>query len=110
MALRPAACDGRGVQLNLVGGVVLQSALTDLEAAQLSALLTHEMAHVRRHDYLVNLLQCVVEVFLFFHPAVWWISRQVREERACCCDDVVVEQSPANRHSTTTIKSFKCAI
>ena len=42
------------------------------------SLISHELAHVRRHDYLVNLLQTVVETLLFYHPAVWWVSRQVR--------------------------------
>jgi hypothetical protein len=46
---------------------------------------------VRRHDYLVNVLQSIVETLLFYHPAVWWCSRQVRMEREHCCDDLVVE-------------------
>jgi len=57
---------------------------------QLDALLAHELAHVRRHDYLVNLLQTVVETLLFYHPAVWWVSTRVREEREHCCDDLAV--------------------
>ncbi len=61
-----------------------------LEPASNQALLAHELAHVRRRDYLVNLLQAVVEIVLFFHPAVWWVSRQVRMERECCCDDDAV--------------------
>jgi hypothetical protein len=54
------------------------------------ALLLHELAHVRRHDVLVGRLQAVVETLLFFHPATWWISRQVRQAREACCDDLVV--------------------
>jgi TonB family protein len=61
-----------------------------LTAAQLEMLLAHELAHVKRHDYLVNFLQTLVEVILFFHPCVKWISRQVRAEREYCCDDVAV--------------------
>jgi len=64
--------------------------LTGLPAAQLDALLAHELAHVRRWDYLVNLLQIGVETVLFYHPGVWWISRQIRIERENCCDDVAV--------------------
>lgn len=64
------------------------SALTALPAAQLRALLAHELAHIRRHDYLVNLVQRGVEVVFFFHPAVWWLSQQISEEREHCCDDV----------------------
>jgi ankyrin repeat protein/thiol-disulfide isomerase/thioredoxin len=53
-------------------------------------MLAHELAHVRRHDYLVNLLQSVIETLLFFHPAVWWLSRRIRIERENCCDDAAV--------------------
>lgn len=63
---------------------------TAMEPQALEAILAHELAHVRRHDYLVNLLQSVVEVLLFFHPAVWWLSAQVRAERENCCDDIAV--------------------
>jgi len=66
------------------------SALTGLTPLQLDALLAHELAHVRRYDYLVNLIQSVIETLLFYHPAVWWVSQQVREEREHCCDDLAV--------------------
>jgi hypothetical protein len=55
--------------------------------------LAHELAHVRRHDYLVNVLQGIAESLLFYHPAVWWISNQIRTEREHCCDDLAVEAS-----------------
>lgn len=64
--------------------------LTDMDPVGLEALLVHELAHIRRHDYLVNVVQCLVEILLFYHPAVWWISRRVRTERELCCDDVAV--------------------
>ncbi len=64
--------------------------LTGLPAGQLESILAHELAHIRRHDYLVNLLQTVVETLFFYHPAVWWLSRQVRNERENCCDDVAM--------------------
>jgi HEAT repeat protein len=66
------------------------SALTGWPAAQLEALIAHELAHIRRHDYAVNLFQTVVEVLFFYHPAVWWISRRIRREREHCCDDLAV--------------------
>ena len=66
------------------------SALAGMSAQQVEALLAHELAHIRRHDYLVNLLQTVVETLLFYHPAVWWVSRQIRIEREHCCDDMAV--------------------
>ena len=57
---------------------------------QLEMLLIHELAHVRRHDFLANLVQTAIETLLFYHPAVWWVSRTIRSEREACCDDVVV--------------------
>jgi GWxTD domain-containing protein len=57
---------------------------------QIEFILLHELAHIRRHDYLVNLLQSLAEDLLFYHPAVWWVSSLIRAERENCCDDVVV--------------------
>ena len=65
--------------------------LSGLPPAQVEALLLHELAHVRRYDVLVGRLQAVVETLLFFHPATWWVSRQVRQAREACCDDLVVQ-------------------
>lgn len=62
-------------------------ALTGLAPLQLEAILAHELAHIRRGDFLVNLLQSLVEVLLFYHPAVWWLSARLRAERELCCDD-----------------------
>jgi len=64
--------------------------LTGLPASHVSALLAHELAHIRRHDYLASVLQNVAEAILFYHPGVWWISGQVRVEREACCDDLAV--------------------
>jgi beta-lactamase regulating signal transducer with metallopeptidase domain len=66
-------------------------ALAGLSAAQLEAIIAHELAHVRRHDYLVNLLQSFVETLLFYHPAVWYVARRARAEREHACDDLAVE-------------------
>jgi beta-lactamase regulating signal transducer with metallopeptidase domain len=66
------------------------SVFTGLPARGIEAILAHELAHVRRHDYLVNLLQTVVETLLFYHPAVWWVSARVRIEREECCDDLAI--------------------
>ena len=65
--------------------------VTGLPADQVEALLAHELAHVVRRDYLVNVLQNLVEVLYFFHPGVRWISAAVRQEREHCCDDFAVE-------------------
>ncbi|MCH8295548.1 HEAT repeat domain-containing protein, partial [Candidatus Poribacteria bacterium] len=66
------------------------SALIGLTPGQLEALIAHELAHIRRYDYLFNLLQTVVETLLFYHPAVWWMAKRVRIEREHCCDDFAV--------------------
>ncbi|HEX4809606.1 MAG TPA: GWxTD domain-containing protein [Bryobacteraceae bacterium] len=71
--------------------------LTGLPAAQIEAVLLHELAHIGRYDYIVNTLQRLVEGLLFYHPAVWWISRVIRTERENCCDDMVVSIS-GNAH------------
>jgi GWxTD domain-containing protein len=64
--------------------------LTGMAPDQLEAILLHELAHIRRHDYAVNVMQSLVEGLLFYHPAVWWLSGVVRTERENCCDDAVV--------------------
>ncbi|MBS0204096.1 MAG: M48 family metalloprotease [Planctomycetes bacterium] len=66
------------------------SVMSGLTADQIESVLAHELAHLRRHDHLVNLIQRVVESLLFFHPAIWWVSRCIREEREHCCDDLVI--------------------
>lgn len=71
--------------------VVLPAALlTAMSPPMIEALLIHELAHLRRSDFAVNLLQCLAETLLFYHPAVWWVSRAIRSERESCCDDRVV--------------------
>jgi uncharacterized protein (TIGR03435 family) len=65
-------------------------ALGGLPAEHVEALLLHELAHIRRRDYLVNMLQSVAEALLFYHPAVWWVSGHIRAGRELCCDDVAV--------------------
>jgi len=65
--------------------------LSGLTTPQLEMLLLHELAHIRRHDYLVNFFQTLVEILLFFHPAVHWVSKQMRNEREYCSDDIAVQ-------------------
>jgi len=66
------------------------SLASGLTTEQVEAILMHELAHIRRYDHLVNLLQRIIEAVLFFHPAVWWVSRRIRAEREHSCDDIVV--------------------
>lgn len=92
---------GREVRLRVVDGLaspitagwwrpvvlVPASLVAGMPPHLLEALLAHELGHVRRHDYLVNLLQNVIETLLFYHPAVWWLSRRIRAEREQIADD-----------------------
>ena len=87
------ACEGESPSVvGWIRPVVLMpsAALLGLTAEQLEAVLAHELAHIRRHDYLVNLFQILVETVLFYHPAVWWVSARIRHERELCCDDLAV--------------------
>jgi GWxTD domain-containing protein len=65
--------------------------IAGLPAGQIEAVLLHELAHIRRYDYLLNAIQRSIEGLLFFNPAIWWISRVISTERENCCDDMVVE-------------------
>ncbi len=87
------------------------SALTGLSSEQLQAILAHELAHIRRHDYLVNILQTVIEILGFYHPAVWWISRKIRAERENCCDDLAVKVTGGQVHyarALTSMEEIRC--
>jgi beta-lactamase regulating signal transducer with metallopeptidase domain len=66
------------------------SALAGLSAWQVEAIIAHELAHIKRWDLLVNAFQIATETLLFYHPAVWWVNRVIRNEREHCCDDVAV--------------------
>lgn len=64
--------------------------LSGLSPAQLEAILLHELAHVRRHDFLINLMLSILEILLFYHPVFWLLSNRILEERELCCDDIAV--------------------
>ncbi|MGD0578685.1 MAG: M56 family metallopeptidase, partial [Bryobacteraceae bacterium] len=70
--------------------VLPAAAIGRLSEAEIEALLAHELAHVMRQDFLVNLLQTFAECALFYHPCVWWVSARMRHERELCCDDIAV--------------------
>jgi beta-lactamase regulating signal transducer with metallopeptidase domain len=67
------------------------SALAGLSPWQVEAIIAHELAHIKRGDLVVNAFQIATETLLFYHPAVWWVNRVIRNEREHCCDDVAVE-------------------
>lgn len=70
--------------------LVPASVMMMLTPAQVRMVLAHELAHVRRYDHVVNMVQVMIETVMFYHPLVWWISRQARIEREHCCDDAAV--------------------
>jgi beta-lactamase regulating signal transducer with metallopeptidase domain len=94
----------RAVDIRLVTGVLPCSArflrpviwlpatlLARMSVEQIEAILAHELAHIRRLDWLWNGLQCAVDALFFYHPGVWWLSRRVRQERETACDDLAVQ-------------------
>ena len=97
--VRFLVCDEIGVpsMLGILHPAVLLpvTMMTGVPLEQLRAILAHELAHVRRWDYLANLAQMLVEALLFFNPFVWWISRQMRLEREACCDQVAAGECPS---------------
>lgn len=64
--------------------------ITRLPEKQIEAILIHELAHIKRNDYLINIIQIIMEVVFFYHPAIWSISSRIRTERENCCDDFAV--------------------
>lgn len=70
--------------------LVPSSMFTTLSPAEIECLLLHELVHIRRYDFVVNLMQCVIETVFFYHPGVRWLSRRIRLERELACDEAVV--------------------
>jgi|GEM_PF-869212 len=83
----------QAVAVGFVRPIVLIPAswLTRLAPQMIEAIVAHELAHIRRWDLWVNLAQRVIETFLFYHPAVWWLSNRIRLEREMCCDEIAAE-------------------
>ncbi len=71
--------------------------ISGLTTEQLETIFLHELAHIRRHDYLINLIQSALEAIFFFSPFVWILSGMIRKERECCCDDLVIRQHGGDR-------------
>jgi len=92
--------------------LVPAGALINLSAPELEAVLAHELAHVRRFDYVANLLQTVIETLLFFHPAVWWVGKSIRAEREHCCDDMAVRACGDRlvyARALTSLEEMRCS-
>ncbi len=83
------------------------SALTTLAAEEIEAILLHELAHIRRKDYLVNILQSLAEILFFFNPAVLWVSLLIKEERENCCDDIAIREVKNKKQFIRALVSFQ---
>jgi beta-lactamase regulating signal transducer with metallopeptidase domain len=94
--LRVSSAIAGPVTMGTLRAIVLLpvSAVTQLSPEELEVVLAHELAHVRRADFLWNLVQTLIETLFFFHPAVWWLSSRVRHERELCCDDLALKVCP----------------
>jgi beta-lactamase regulating signal transducer with metallopeptidase domain len=94
--LRVSSAIAGPITIGAIRAIVLLpiSALTLLGPEELEMVLAHELAHVRRADFLWNLMQTLVETLFFFHPAVWWIGKRIRHERELCCDDLALKICP----------------
>ncbi len=82
-------------------------AMTSMPPAQLDAVLLHEMAHIKRNDYLINILQLLVESIFFFNPCVLWISSLIRKERENCCDDLAIGKMDSRKEFLNALISFQ---
>ncbi|QGZ43181.1 TonB family protein [Pseudoduganella flava] len=87
--------------------LVPASLVSGMPPELLRALLAHELAHVRRHDYLVNLLQNLAEILLFYHPAVWWMSRRIRIERELIADDIAAAHAGGGRQLALALSELE---
>jgi bla regulator protein BlaR1 len=81
--------------------------LTSLPEGEIEAVLLHELAHIRRHDYLVNFLQNIVANIFFFNPGLLWISSLIRDERENCCDDIAISRTKDKFQFVRALVSFK---
>ncbi|MDO9373880.1 MAG: M56 family metallopeptidase [Ferruginibacter sp.] len=114
MALHKVVCllESRRVQVPAVIGfmkpVILIPAglLSQLSPAEVEAILLHELAHIRRKDYLVNILQHFVEIIFFFNPAVRWVSGLIKAERENCCDEIAVSQTNSKNNYISALVAF----
>lgn len=71
--------------------LVPASVFLQMDIRQLETIITHELLHIKRFDYLVNFAQSLIEILFFYHPCIWWISTKIRQERECACDDAVLQ-------------------
>jgi beta-lactamase regulating signal transducer with metallopeptidase domain/predicted nucleic acid-binding Zn-ribbon protein len=83
---------------------------TGLSQGEIMAILAHELAHIKRHDYLINIIQSIIEIIFFYHPLVWVISEAIREDRENCCDDLALAVCQNKIHlakALTFVETFR---
>ena len=101
------------VQTPMVVGWILPvvlvpvAAFASLSPEQMRMILVHELMHIRRYDHWVNQFQALVEIILFFHPVVWWLSRQMKIEREYCCDDASLKAVPKPKLMAQTLAQLE---
>ncbi len=83
------------------------SLMSQLPPEQIEAVLLHELAHIKRKDYFVNLLQSFAEIIFFFNPGVLWISSLIKDERENCCDDIAINQTKSKKEFIHALVSFQ---
>ena len=79
------------------------AAMNHLSAEQFEVIILHELAHIRRNDYLLNLIQSLLDTLLFFNPFTWWITKYIREEREKSCDEMVLQYSDPLHYARTLL-------
>ena len=87
--------------------LVPAAAFAFLSPEQMRMILVHELTHIRRYDHWVNQFQALVEIILFFHPVVWWLSRQMQIEREYCCDDASLKAVPKRKVLAETLAQLE---
>lgn len=83
------------------------TAFTGLNSKEIEAIIAHELAHILRNDYLFNIIQSIVEILFFYHPAVWIISAQIRAERENSCDNLAIVATGDKRAYMKTLAMFQ---
>jgi bla regulator protein blaR1 len=81
--------------------------LAAIPPQEIEAILIHELAHIKRNDYLVNIFQRVLEVIFFFNPCIWWVSSLIKIERENCCDDFAISLTNNKRTYIQALVSFQ---
>ena len=87
--------------------LVPAAAFAFLSPEQMRMILVHELTHIRRYDHWVNQFQALIEIILFFHPVVWWLSRQMQIEREYCCDDASLQAVPKRKVLAETLAQLE---